>query len=212
MGLAISVGNPCTGYDAEGEEHYQRQFAALATALEAEGHRWTPPVTLPPSGLARRHVGSFPYSTLHYLRRAYALKFERQPVTPVIDGDLKGADHFVDDATTMFSSHLLCHSDTAGYYVPVAFEDPLFLPEDSGVAGGAMVGSSQGLLGELRWIAPDIGVRLEADGSLGDAEAARIWADIDDHVGRYMIEHMAWLTLHEMCRVSVASGHVVVFH
>jgi hypothetical protein len=212
MGLAISVGNPCVGYDAEGEEHYRRQFEALASALAAEGHRWTPPVTLPPADLARHHVGSFPYSTLHYLRRAYALKFEHQPVTPVIDGDLKSADHFVDDASSMFSSHLLCHSDTAGFYVPVAFDDPLFLPDDAGVAGRGMVGSSQGLLGELRWIAPDIKIRLDADGSLGDAEAARVQTSIDEHEGPYTLEQMAWLTLHETCRVSIASGHAIVFH
>src|SRR5262245_52401604 len=111
MGLAISVGNPCIGYDEEGEEHYRRQFAGLADALAAEGHEWTPPDTAPPFDLARSHVGSFPYSTLHYLRRAYALKFESQPVTPVVDGDLKSANGYVDDAGSMLSSHLLCHAD-----------------------------------------------------------------------------------------------------
>jgi hypothetical protein len=45
MGLAISVGNPCIGYDEEGEEDYRRQFEALAAALAAQRHRWTPPDT-----------------------------------------------------------------------------------------------------------------------------------------------------------------------
>ncbi|MET7421128.1 hypothetical protein [Dactylosporangium sp. NPDC005555] len=100
MGLAVSVGNPCVGYDAEGEEHYRRQFAGLAAALAASGHRWTPPAGPPPSGQARRYVSSFPYSCLHYLRRAYALDAEGQPVTPVVDGNLKDADGFVDDASS----------------------------------------------------------------------------------------------------------------
>jgi hypothetical protein len=209
MGLAITVGNPCIGYDEEGEEHYQRQFEKLATALAAKGHDWTPPDTAPPVGQARSHVGSFPYSCLHYLRRAYALEYAGQPVTPVVDGDLKSADRYVDDAAYMFDSHLLCHADDAGYYVPVPIQDPAFLPSDSGVAGGGMVGSSQGLLGELRRIAAGIGVRLEPDGTLSDAEAERLDHNDGDP---YATEQMVWLTLHEACRVSIATGHAVVFH
>src|SRR4051794_3262848 len=174
MGLAVSVGNPCIGSDEEGEERYRRKFGGLAAALAAEGHAWTLPEGPVPSGLARRYVSSFPYSFLHYLRRAYALQAEGQPVTPVVDGGLDGAAGFVEDATMMFDSHLLCHSDTAGYYVPVPLDDPLFLANEAGVAGGGMVGSSQGLLGELRRIAPAIGVRLDGAGELSDAEAARL--------------------------------------
>jgi hypothetical protein len=208
MGLAVSVGNPCIGYDEEGEEHYRRQFAGLAAALAAEGHAWTPPAGPPPHGQARPHVSSFPYSCLHHLRRAYALKVEGQPVTPVLDGDLKSADQFVEDASLMFDSHLLCHSDSAGFYVPVPLAEPLFADAEAGVAGGGMIGSSQGLLDELRRIAPEIGVHLEADGSLSDAEAGRLGAGTDP----FGTEQMVWLTLHEACRVSVASGHPVVFH
>jgi hypothetical protein len=209
MGLAITVGNPCTGYDEEGEEHYRRQFEEVARGLAAEGHRWTPPDTPPPVGQARPHVASFPYSCLHYLRRAYALKVEGQPVTPVVDGDLKSADRYVDDAASMLDSHLLCHADEEGYYVPVPMADPVFLPPDSPVAGGGMLGSSQGLLSELRRIAPDIGVRLDPDGSLRDAEAERLGGSTADP---YTTEQMVWLTLHEACRVSIASGHPIVFH
>jgi hypothetical protein len=209
MGLAVSVGNPGTGYDEEGEEHYRRQFEKVAAALAAKGHEWTPPNTAPPVGQARRHVGSFPYSCLHYLRRAYALKYEGRPVTPVVDGDLKSADRYVDDAASMFDSHLLCHADDAGYYVPISMSDPAFLPRESGIAGGAIVGSSHGLLDELRRIAADVGVRLEPDGTLSDAEAQRLG---DNDGDPYATEQMVWLTLHETCRVSVATGHAVVFH
>ncbi|MEU0558087.1 hypothetical protein [Dactylosporangium sp. NPDC006015] len=205
MGLAVTVGNPCIGYDEEGEEHYRRQFAGLAAALAAEGHAWTPPDGAPPTGLARPYVGSFPYSCLHYLRRAYALHVEGQPVTPVVDGDLKDADGFVDDAASMLDSHLLCHSDCEGFYVPVPIADPVFLDEGP---GGGMVGSSHGLLDELRRVAPRIGVRLDEDGSLSDAEADRLGAEGDP----FETEQMVWLTLHEACRVSIASGHPIVFH
>ena len=50
----------------------------------------------------------------------------------------------------MFASHLLCHADYAGYYIPVDFADPLFLPEEAKIGGAGMVGSSQQLLAELR--------------------------------------------------------------
>jgi hypothetical protein len=129
-------------------------------------------------------------------------------VTPVQDGDLKSTDRYVDDATSMLDSHLLCHADDQGYYVPVTLPDPLFLAADSGVGGAGMVGSCQGLLDELRWIAPDIGVRLEDDGTLSDAEADRVNGE-DDHP--FATERMVWLTLHEACRVSIATGHPVVF-
>jgi hypothetical protein len=208
MGLAVSVGIPAIG-DAEGEAQVQRQYARLSDALAAQGVRWVmPDAPARPAG-GRRHVSSFPYSSLHYLRRAYALRFEGRPVTPVVNGDLSDGDRYVADASSMLSSHLLCHSDSAGYYVPVPVDDPLFLPRESGIAGGGMVGSSHGLLKELIRIAPDIGVRLEGDATLNDAEAQRL---LDNQADPYRIEQMVWLTLHEACRASIESGQPIIFH
>jgi hypothetical protein len=62
------------------------------------------------------------------------------------------------DETSVLASHLLCHSDAGGYYVPVDFGDPLFLPEEAEVRGAGMVGSSQGLLAELAGIASPLGI------------------------------------------------------
>jgi hypothetical protein len=132
-------------------------------------------------------------------------------VTPADDDDaLAQADRFVDDAGSMMSSHLLCHADNEGYYVPLALDAPVFIDVDDPLAGAGMIGSSQGLLDELRRVAPAIGIALEADGSLSDAEAARIFAVRDG--APFWREQIVWLSLHEACVASIASGAAIVFH
>jgi hypothetical protein len=203
MGLSISVGNPAVG-DAEGEEHYRQAFADLARALAEEGvTSWSAPGPEATAGSAGLPGAGFPHSYLHQLRRVFALHVEGQPVTPVTtDADLDAADRFVDDAASMLNSHLLCHSDTGGYYVPVRLGDPLFLPPDGPVAGGGIVGSCPDLLDELHAIAPVIGIRLEADGSTGDTPDGDPFA----------VEQLVWRALHDCCRASIATGQPVVFH
>lgn len=210
MGLAITVGNPCFGGpDVAGEEYFRREFEQVGEALLAEGVDWPLPETPRPSGTRSCAIG-FPYGYLHHLRRAYALDQAGQPVSPVASPEeLVRADGCVADATAMLDSHLLCHSDAAGYYVPVPLADPVFLPDGVKVAGDGMVGASQGLLAELVGIAPPIGVRLESDGTLTDAEAARLFTNADDP---FEVEQVVWLTLHESCLLSIDSGHPIVFH
>jgi hypothetical protein len=202
------VGNPFLG-DDEGEEAYRRRMDGLRDALASRGIEWSEPDTVPPPSAMRRHVSSFSYSYLHYLRRAYALHYLGQPVTPVASFDeVRDADAVIEDATMGLSSHLLCHADNGGYYVPADFDDPLFL--DESIAGAGMVGSSHALLEELVRTAPDIGVALAGDGDLADAEAARL---IDGNgQDPYRVEQTVWLTLHEACRASIAHGNAVVFH
>jgi hypothetical protein len=211
MGLAVSVGIMAEmlsiGED-EGVAHFRADFDRLSAALAADGVDWREPESadVPPM---RQHAGSFPYSYLHYLRRTFALLQRGEPVTPVASPDeLDRDEHKVSDETTMMSSHLLCHSDCEGYYVPVDFPEPLFLPEDAGIEGGGMVGSSQGLRAELVRCAPALGIRLD-DGSLPDEEAARLY-DIPDEAD-FGIETVVWLTLYEATRVSIARGHAIVF-
>jgi hypothetical protein len=212
MGLAIEVGilSDLVGAAEDEIADVRAELDGLSAALAAEGVVWSEPegVLVPPT---RADVASFPYSWLHYLRRVLALVTTRQVVTPVDGSDAVDRDRQrVDDVTMMYSSHLLCHSDCEGYYVPVAFATPLFLPEDSGVVGGGMVGSSQGLLAELRWCAPAIGIELAADQSLSDAEAQRL-AELPD-TADFAIESTVWLALHEACEASIASGCAIVFN
>jgi len=205
MGLAISVGNPCVGYDEEGEEYFRREFASLSNAIAAKGVTWSEPESLPPAGSMRPHVLSFPYSYLHYLRRAYALVFKGRPVTPVTSvEEMARDDHHVEGVASNLTSHLLCHDDNQGYYVPARFNDPVFIRGDLG-----FVGSSHELLRELLVVAPAIGITLQPDGTLDDATAEALLENDGDP---YAIEQTAWLTLHEACRASIEHGNAIVFH
>jgi hypothetical protein len=208
MGLAIGVGNPFLG-DDEGEQHYRQAMRRLSAALADKGIAWAEPENPPPPSSMRRHVSSFPYSFLHYLRRAYALYYLDLPVTPAAGyDDVRAADGQIEDATMGLSSHLLCHADQSGYYVPAAFSDPLFL--DESIAGAGMVGASRELLSELRRVAPHMQVTLTENRELADGEAARLFAVNESDP--YGIEQIVWLTLHEACRASLDHGNAIVFH
>ena len=201
MGLAVSVDIISQVYDDdEGVEYYRSQFRELSAELAENGVTWTEPDTRA-NDRGRALLLSFGYSTLHYLRRVHALLTRGAEVTPVPPGEDLDME-LERDESYMLASHLICHSDCDGYYVPVEFGDPLYLDAGS-------VGSSHALLRELRECAPHIGVELTADGELTDEEAKRVNDMADGHPYQYELE--AWILLFEAARVSVASGHAVVF-
>ena len=175
-------------------------FAELSDQLVALGVKWSmPPDRQTLTG--RAACTAFGYSTVHFLRRAYALTKAGRPVTPVSAiPDMERDNDVVDAESTMFESHLLCHSDSDGFYVPVDFAHPE-------VAGGQLVGSSQRLLAELRFCAEPLGIRLAEDGTLPDAEADRVNALDTPHEH----EWLAWIALHEACLLSIESGHAIHF-
>ncbi|GLX02771.1 hypothetical protein [Microtetraspora sp. NBRC 16547] len=203
--------------DEEGIAYYRAEMNRLSAALMQEGvtwrhpeePAWRGPESTPP--FMRSHAASFSYGYLHYLRRVFALMRREEPVTPISSQEeLSRDDYKVKDETLDLYSHLLCHSDCDGYYVPVDFYDPLFLPDDAGISGGGMVGSSHRLLAELRECAPVIGIQIEEDGSLSDAEASRVFTLPED--APFEVESVVWLALHEACRASIATGCAVNFH
>ncbi|MGW1148882.1 hypothetical protein ACWD6I_28535 [Streptomyces sp. NPDC002454] len=202
MGLSISVGllYDQKRNDPEGYAHHRRAFDRLALALRAEGVDWgEPEITDPPT--AHTHSGGFPYGDLMRLRRAYVLSPSSGeaplPPAPPVDGPAWRRDlERIEDETMMFASHLLCHSDSSGYYVPVDFADPLLLRPESGVAGGGMVGSTHRLLQELDRVAA----------ALGAPDA--VPADGDPHAP----ERRALHQLRAACRAGIAGGHALVFH
>lgn len=206
MGLAIVVG-------ASGGVGLQvavrRDLVRLSRSLGRAGVRWREPV-LRRAPRSRFDLDAFPYSMLHQLRRALAYVDAGLPLVPTTDGTLSAEDEaLVEQVTEHWDSHLLCHSDVDGFYVPVAFDRPLVLDD---APGGGMVGSTQGLLAELRRCAPAIGIRLADDGVLGDAELRRLRDRVgDDVVEPFDAEQTVWLVLHEACRASVASGRAIVF-
>jgi hypothetical protein len=153
---------------------------------------------------------SFPYSWLHYLRRAVA--FARQAPEqfgPVRDGENPAADERIDEELSVFmDSHLICHSDCDGFYVPIDFPQQLYDDEAGGLPGG-ILGSSQRALQEVMQAAPLLGIPL-VDGKLSD-EAAKVIAEERDGSHPYWIERKVWLTMFEAFRHSIEFKCAVVF-
>ncbi|WP_380282189.1 hypothetical protein [Kitasatospora purpeofusca] len=209
MGLSISVGmlHDQARNDPEGYEYHRRAFDRLGAALGTEGIDWQePPLDGPAQDPA--FSGGFPYHHLTRLRRVLALISRGEQVTPTEeDGAGWARDcELIQDEASRFASHLICHADSAGYYVPVDFEDPLFLPADAGVAGAGMVGSTQRLLDELATVATALGI-TPAEPGAASAPAEGPVAD-----GPFEPEQYAWHQLHRACLASLAGGHAIVFH
>jgi hypothetical protein len=142
--------------------------------------------------------------------------------TPLPDDVDPTADPKIQALLDGSASHLLCHSDAEGFYVPVDFKDVLFdgdsCEEDDdeddveeGEAGlpGGMLGSSCRLLEELVFVAPALGIHLD-NGKLSDEEAERIDALIEEDGGLYR-EYVSWLLLYESARLSIAHKTAIVF-
>lgn len=207
MGLAISTEYlaDLIANDAEGAAWFGKQLGVVNTVLAVEG---LPAHTEPKAAGAakkRRHVSSFPYSFLHYLRRAFAKAKNGRALTEVGSDEDPSGDPDVDSLMYDFDCHLLSHSDAEGYYVPIPFTNVL---SDDGLPGG-FLGSSVKLLDELRLVAPSLGITL-AGGELPDAEAARL-ATVQDG-DPFFREKIVWLALFENARVSIANRTLLVFH
>jgi hypothetical protein len=206
MGLTISTHYlvDLLANDAEGATWFRDHVKNLNAILAGEGLPLHVEPETPGTAKARRHVGSFPYSFLHYLRRAYACVHEDEPLVPLAEGSDPTEDPMVEEANVLLDSHLLCHSDAEGYYVPIDFADIIV---DDAIPGG-MIGSSQRLFAELVAVAPAIGIAL--DGSVLSDKLAAELAEEGDRVP-YAIERLVWLALFEAARVSIANGTLIVF-
>ncbi|WP_020472579.1 hypothetical protein [Zavarzinella formosa] len=211
MGLAVSVGAIAylNIHDQEGADGLRKSLAKANSVLVENGlPEHTEPEVLPPVKSRGAALG-FPYSFPHYLRRfaAHASTKPNWKPKPFPASSDPVDDPVVIDELTMFRSHLICHSDCEGFYLPVDFAEPLFASENR-VPGG-MLGSSQGLMRELISVAPFLDIKL-SDGQLSDTEAARInetaFAD-----GPFRIELMVWLTLFEAARLSIKHGAAISF-
>lgn len=107
----------------------------------------------------------------------------------------------------MLSSHLLCHSDCEGFYVPIDFSEPIFADEKD-IPGG-MLGSSHGLMRELIAVAPYLNISLSGD-ELMDSEAERINESVESE-GPFWIEKAVWISLYEAARLSIEYRTAICF-
>lgn len=167
------------------------------------------PKSLPAEARSRAGLCRFPYNDLHRLRRVYAHVAEDpdwQP-TPAPSPYQPGDDPVLESEIDMLCSHLVCHSDAEGLYLPIDFDDPLFAKQ-SGLLPGDILGSSFALRRELQAIAPALGIRLGPDGALDDAEIRRLESDDSSP---FQIEIAVWLALYEASRLSLEYGSAIVF-
>ena len=210
MGLAVDTFTLAylVENDPESADGYREDFAAINKVLWKDTlpvHQ--EPERQPPDARPRDHIGSFPYSWLHYLRRAYALSVSdpATPISPVPDS----ADPADDPAIAQVSSpahHLLYHSDTEGFYLPIEFSLVLEAPE----IPGEYLGSSHRLMRELCVVAPHIGIALQGCEALSDSDAAAL-ASEEQGTHPLWLERQVWLTLFENCRISLEYGTALAF-
>jgi hypothetical protein len=211
MGLAISVGvlADLIENDPEGADWFREDMEQINLVLSELGL----PTHVEPENLpslnTRDTMGGFPYSFLHYLRRFYAhIKADssRQP-TPLLEGqDPVDDDPFYRQVMeTDCDSHLLCHSDAEGYYVPIDFEEVII---DERIPG-EMLGSSIRLMDELAKIAPHLEIPL-SNGYLSD-ETAELLAQEEEDSTPFWIERVVWFELYENARLSIEHKTAIQF-
>lgn len=145
MGLAVDVGvlSFLLVNDAEGAEWVEKDLATLNEVLKDNGlPAHNEPVKLP-DFLSRADCGSYPYSFLHYLRRFYArTKNDKDWIpTPVSEDEEPSEDESIEDEFTKFQSHLVCHSDCDGYYLPIDFQEIIVAREGEEIPGGILCSS-----------------------------------------------------------------------
>jgi hypothetical protein len=205
MGLAIGVGvlADLIIHDEEGAEWMRKSLNGLNKVLAERGlaiHE--EPTKLPP--YSRRSVTSYPYSFLHYLRRAFACVVEGKKLRI---GEMTDADFdFVQDITIdLMDSHLLSHSDAEGYYLPRDFRDPIC---DDRLPGG-FAGSLLQLLRELERVAPALDIHL-VEGRLLPADEDKL-ANVEDADPLFR-EKIVWFSLYEAAHLCLKHGALLVFH
>lgn len=213
MGLALSVGELAWHLgpdgDPEGLEWLRGNLLKLSALLRKNGlPEHHEPESLPK--IERRGaLGGFPYSYTHHLRRAVAYARRAPEKFAKIDREQEPSiDPYIDrELSVWMDSHLICHSDCEGFYVPINFPEPLYEDDDTRIAGG-IVGSSHRLLAELIHAGPLLEISLGPDGSLSDDEAAKL-RDEESH--RYGVERLVWFAFYEAASASVKHNTVISF-
>jgi hypothetical protein len=212
MGLAISLGVLASGpgADAEGIEYFRDGFRQVNRVLAAHGLSPHTEPEWPPDFPYRGQLLGFPHSWLHYLRRAVAYARQApEQFYPVPEGENPADDERIDRELSVYmDSHLICHSDCEGFYVPIEFPDPLYDDREGRLPGG-ILGSSQRALQEVIQAAPLLGVPVMG-GNLSD-DAAKALAQEPDGSHPYWIERQVWLTMFEAFRHSIEYQCAVVF-
>ncbi len=198
MSLAIVVGAmaDAVARDPAASEWYAADFARINELLAERG---LPAHHEPQKLKGDDYSANFPYSFLHYLRRAYIYATEGKPLP---SGEPTGKDEkAINKALKKSESHLLRHSDAEGYYVPIDFAEVI---EDSELTGNYL-GSSQALLRELEVLRAPLGAPESPPESL-----LAKWdeSDEDEPLG---VERMVWAALYRAAQASIREGSAIAF-
>lgn len=211
MGLTVSVGQlgGRIHLDEEGTQWLRESFAKVNEVLSENGL----PIHSEPEHLpllqSRAIDHGLPFSFLHHLRRFYAYVVNDFNWVPIPEGENPADDPILDKEMYMMSSHLLCHSDTEGFYVPIEFDDILIDEKNQGRICGGILGSSYRLMDELVEIAPKLGIQLNNQ-QLSDAEAEKLNQEAASQA-EFWIEKTVWLVLYEAARLSIEYKTAICF-
>jgi len=187
MGVSIYVGfyAQCVQYDPDIALTIDQQLNSINKVLSERGlEEHVEPRTLGKMN-NRADSSDFSYAKLFQLRQFYLDLIEGSPS----------------------ESHLVCHSDFDGFYLPINFDT--VIKDKDGKIAGTWLGSSYGLIKELVHVAPVLGISL-TDGLLSDETADEVndkaWSS-----SRYSDELMAWIALYEAARLSIEHNSAIVF-
>ena len=211
MGLAVTVGvlSDLLENDPEGAEWMEEDLAAANALLavnELPAHV-EPRDALPES--SRCSYNSFSSSSLHYLRRVYAhvAKDPTWRASELAEGEDPIEDPVLGEVSNEMASHLVCHDDAEGFYLPIEFTEILL--DDQGELPGGMLGSTQRLMAELVTVAPVLKIELKG-GELSNAELKRVTREVEKQAA-FWIEKMVWLSLFEAARLSLKYKSAISF-
>lgn len=213
MGLAIGVGMLAefSAKDSKAAARMRADFKHINTVLAQRGlepHK--EPEKFSGSLKTRASLTSFPYSWLHYLRRfaAHVMRDPKWVPYPIEPGEDPADDPVLHQMYRRLSSHLLCHSDSEGYYIPQDFEELILDPKHE-IRGGVL-GSSQRLQEELLLLADPLEIAVGDDGRLSD-DIARVVSSQRPAGAPYAVERLVWLALFEAARLSIEHQTAIVF-
>ncbi|MCP3922486.1 MAG: hypothetical protein GY714_07875 [Desulfobacterales bacterium] len=213
MGLSVEIGMlaDLVINDSEGAGWLLDSFKGVNEVLAENALPEHKEPKVLPEFCRRSELNSFPYSFIHHLRRVYARVVNDPDWIPVevSDGEDPARDPFVEEESMMFSSHLLCHSDAEGFYLPIDFDEVLIDETDQERIPGGLVGSSYRLLDELKEIAPKLDIKLDGN-QLSDDEAKKLNELIGSEENLH-IEKLVWFTLFEVTRLSIEFKTAICF-
>lgn len=212
MGLTMEVGllADFNEHDPEAADWVREDLKAINKLL---AHRGLGPHNEPevlPEPQWRVDTDGCPYESIHYLRRFYS-RCKSNPgwrPVPLKDEEDPLEDEFYNKEVEKLESHLVCHSDAEGYYLPIDFA-PLLMGEEEGEVTGDIVGSSYQLMRELVSIAPKLGIEL-INGELTDDAAEKLNEQIENE-DQFQNEKLAWFNFFESARLSIEHKSVIAF-